>query len=284
MAVGCGLGSSDEVSRGEFSSELVHAVCDTVSYCCEDAALEFDPRSCRDSLTISYGGPLQAPGVKYDAVRAADCIDQSRRLTEGCQQLDSFTCSSVFTGTVPPGGACSTSYQCDPGPTGFAVCGNEGVCVLPARGLIGQPCSYSCLVGNGRPDCRSVYSGPAPSQSACFDQDGLFCFLPPEGAASCQPLAADCRQHPPGETPCPAGTLCDANTGGCTPAVPLGGNCTAAKCGDDGWCANPGVCAAKFPVAARCDDSVQCSSGRCYGGFCKMFSPAAAAMCRGPLP
>ena len=53
-----------------------------------------------------------------------------------------------------------------------------------------------------------------------------------------------------------------------------------AKCATDGYCAN-NVCYPRQPITAPCRDGIECQSNRCNGGFCTMFSAAAAAMCAG---
>ena len=277
----CNLGE-EEVARNDFTAELVHAVCDTVPACCRNAELQFEPLHCRELTLRPLGGQLNAPAVHYDAEEGAKCIEMAHNLSARCEEVPDNICAKAFRGLVPPGGQCLTSYECDPGPMGLAVCSPEGVCVLPARGVIGQPCSYTCQSGAPRSNCKSVYGSMGPAQTACFEDEALYCYLPPgEGPATCQP-AVDCRQRLDPEHTCPVGGYCDQATGNCVGFSPVGGPCgpSGGRCNDAAFC-NGTMCVPKQPVTARCELPEHCSSGRCSGGFCTLFSTAAAAMCRG---
>jgi len=277
----CGSGDS-EVGESSFSVELVHAVCDTVVNCCNDAELGFNATTCKQTVLGQFGDRSTSTGVRYDATEAANCVESSRRLSASCVTIPPTVCSNVFRGLLPPGSPCQESYQCDPGPQGYGVCGTTGVCEWPARGTVGALCAYSCRSGPQRAECRNVYGGPPPVQTTCFEDDGLFCFVNPggQGDATCQPISADCRQRMDKDKACPPGGYCDGASGVCLPYAPVGGSCAAAQCVPEGFCAN-GVCYPKQPVPAACTDRVQCLSDRCNGGFCTMYSAAAVVMCAG---
>lgn len=276
----CNLGADEEVARNDFTAELVHAVCDTVPTCCRNAELQFDPLSCREQLMRPFGGKLNAPAVRYDAEAAAKCIETAHFLSSQCQEIPQTVCATAFRGVVPPGAPCQSSFECDPGAAGHAVCGPDGLCMIPARGIVAQPCSYTCRAG-APVDCKNVYGTMGAAPTACFEEDGLVCFLPNgEGVATCQPLNLDCRQRLVAEQACPGG-YCDQGSGACLAYIPVGGSCAAGgRCSNDSFCYG-GFCQPKLPITARCDEAVQCASGRCSGGFCTTYSSAAAAMCRG---
>jgi hypothetical protein len=279
----CNLGAEEEVARNDFTAELVHAVCDTVPTCCRHAELQFDPLNCREVMLRPFGGQLNAPAVSYDAEAGAKCIEAAHVLSERCEEVPASLCATAFRGLVPPGGACRSTFECTPGPMGLAVCSPEGICTLPARGVVGQPCAYTCKAGGDRAECKSIYAAMGPAQTACFEDEGLFCFVPVgEGAATCQPFNLDCRQRLDPAHACPPGGFCDLNSGGCIAFAPIGGPCATGGglCGDDAFCA-AGICRPKQPITARCEAPEQCASGRCSSGFCTMYSAAAAAMCRG---
>jgi hypothetical protein len=279
---GCGMGGSDDIARGDFEAQLVHATCDTAVPCCDQAALGYDPPTCRTAVLNDFGNKIRNAALGYDADAASTCIDAYRQLASKCQAPQYAFCAGVFPGQVPLGGPCNSPAECDPGPNGFATCSVDHICIQPPRGAANMPCSFTCRVYDGRSDCTTPYASAGNVQTVCFENDGLICYLPPggQGQATCQPVQIDCRQRIDKTTACGPGTYCDEDTGACAQEIPLGGNCAVAKCTDDTFCFN-GVCQPRAPVAAPCSDNPQCLSGRCSAGYCRELSPAAAVMCKG---
>jgi hypothetical protein len=62
---------------------------------------------------------------------------------------------------------------------------------------------------------------------------------------------------------CAAGFYCDGNN--CIQAKATGDACVnGVECGDMGFCAPDGVCAARFPVGMACTTNEECASSVCY--------------------
>ena len=275
---GCGDGQ-DHVRQEEFQSEIVHALCDSVQQCCTMADRGFDAVHCRQTVIQQFVVPLTDTSLLYDSAQAGRCVRAVTEAAQACQSVDVSTCFDAFIGSLPPGSQCRTSFECAPGVNGYAVCGQDGLCAQPARGVLGQPCAYSCIEDGGMPRCRSVFYGVAAStQAACHSQDGLVCVASNSGVGTCQAVALDCKQNP--DHSCAPGQFCDMATSKCYTPVPVGGACSpgVAICGSEGYCAS-GICYPVKPNAQMCTADVECASGKCEVGFCVVYSKAAADWC-----
>jgi hypothetical protein len=279
VLAGCGDPNGGHVQQDEFQSKIVHALCDSVQNCCRQANRGFDAVHCRQTVIQQFVVPLTDTSLLYDSAQAGRCVNAVTQAAQACQSVDVTTCFDAFIGNLPPGSACRTSFECAPGPSGYAVCGQDGTCSQPPRGVPGQSCAYSCIEDGGMPKCRSVFYGVAAvTQAACHSQDGLVCVAGTTGTGTCQPLWADCKQNP--AQSCPAGQFCDVATSKCFMPTPVGGACSpgVALCGSDGYCAG-GLCYAVRPNATVCDNDIECASGKCETGFCVVYSKAASEWC-----
>jgi hypothetical protein len=277
VIVGCNSGDGS-VDQGEFQSQIIHALCDSVQQCCTTAERGFDPDNCRQRVITQFIGPLSDTTLIYDRAQAGRCIQAVSNAAQACNSVDVTTCFDAFIGNLPPGAQCSSSFECASGPDGFAVCDQNNICAQPVRGVAGQPCSFTCIENGGMPRCHNIlYGGGASAdQAACHSNNGLACVLPASGPATCQNAAVDCKQNP--TSACPPPMLCNVDLGQCYTPVPVGGSCAAAPCGSDGWCAQ-GICYPVKPNAATCATDVECQSGKCEKTFCVQYSKAAADWC-----
>ncbi|HEX4339093.1 MAG TPA: hypothetical protein VH062_24465 [Polyangiaceae bacterium] len=273
----CAGKDAPSVDQNQLQTELVHALCDSVQSCCTSAERQFDPVHCRTTVIQQFVVPLSDTTLIYDSVQAGRCIQAITAAAQSCSSVDISTCYDAFQGKFLVGAACQSSFECDQGPFGFAVCNASNVCEQPPRGTLGQPCTYTCIEGAGLPHCKSVFYGLASGDAAaCHSGDGLVCVANAMGTATCEPLSADCKQNPTAS--CPAGQECNLTSGQCFVPVPVGQSCATALCGADGYCTG-GIC---YPVkanAAVCVQDVECASGKCDRGFCVTFSQAAAEWC-----
>jgi hypothetical protein len=278
LLAGCG-DSDSHVQQGEFQSKIVHALCDNVQNCCRAAGRGFDALNCHRTVVQTFVVPLTDTSLLYDSKQAGGCVQAVTQAAQACQSVDVSTCYDAFVGMLPPGSACRTSFECAAGPSGYAVCGSDGTCAQPPRGMPGQACAYTCIDDGGTPHCRSVFYGvSAATQAACHTQDGLVCIAGSNGVGTCQPAALDCKQNP--EQSCPAGQMCDVESSRCYTPVAVGGACApgVAICGPGGYCA-AGLCYPSRPNASMCTVDVECASGKCEKGFCVVYSKAAADWC-----
>jgi hypothetical protein len=224
---------------------------------------------------------IQDPLLAYDANQAGACVDEMKESVQGCQALDYSPCLAAFSGDRAPGATCSQALDCAPGPWGQAVCTQDGHCLQPARGVLNQPCGYSCIDSRTGMTCEGIYqAGDALNQVGCHSWDGLFCSV--NAGGTCQPRATDCRSMP--DVPCPGGGTCDLATGTCMPPVPMGAPCpTMDECGDNAYCGD-GVCQPLKPLHSLCAVNEECDTHRCIKGICSPFSKVAAALCYDPAP
>ena len=278
-ASGCAGSDPSHVQQDQFQAQIIHALCDSVLACCTAAHRGFDPVHCRQTVVQEFVVPLSDTTLLYDSAQAGRCVQAVTAAAQACQSVDITTCYDAFIGNIPPGSPCKSSFECEPGPDAFAVCGPDNLCAQPRRGALGDPCAFSCIEDGVMAHCHSIFYGPqSGSSAACHSANGLVCVETAMGSANCEPLSADCRQNPTQACP-PTAPACNLMTGQCFVPVPLGGACTAtAPCSSDGYCA-AGIC---YPVKANaipCAQDVECASGKCDHGFCVVYSQAAATWC-----
>jgi hypothetical protein len=268
------------VPRERLQTELVHALCDNVKSCCTAVGRAFDVPGCFRQINQHYVVPLSSSMTAYDPVEAGRCVRAVSLAAEACAAVDATTCFDAFVGTVAAGGACQSSFDCAPGPGGYAVCPQDGHCVQVARGVLGAGCAFTCIDREGgSPACKNSYGVSNTVAVACHSNDGLVCITAANGTATCRPSSTDCKQNP--TVSCAAGQTCDLVTGTCYTPAKLGASCAATPCDRAAYCSG-GVCVAVEPVGAACASDAECASAKCESGSCVAYSPAAASWC-GPL-
>jgi hypothetical protein len=270
------------VNRDQLLSDLVSAVCTSVTGCCSQASLELDDQKCYNDVVGRMGLTIQDPLLAYDENQAGDCLDQMKASVEACQTVDYSPCLAAFSGNRPPGATCSQALDCAAGQYGNVVCTSDGHCLQPQRGAPGQPCSYSCIDSAAGASCENIYQGggdPA-NQVSCHSWDNLYCSSRASG--TCQPIGSDCRELP--NNTCPDGLSCDLSSGACVAPIPVGAPCPQMTgCGSAAYC-NNGTCTPVKPLHSLCAIDDECSSHRCVKGVCTPMSPVAAALCYDPAP
>lgn len=235
---GCGGSSTSSgtpVSAADFPARFASAWCALMKGCCLEAGGTNDP-ACEAGLVAEMtelGNDAVADGATWDAGHAGQCLDLVRAAS--CAATDTAkllalvdVCADMWTGTVPPGGACRTYESCArPAPIGNARAGAScanSVCVQ----VVGQPVGAAC--NNAGMPCD-------PLQGAC--SAGMCVALPADGAActgSCR-LGSRCT----GGVCAPllaAGATCAVNSD-CASDKCSGGKCASALAAMDDYCALP---------------------------------------------
>ena len=199
-----------------------------------------DPATCRTTVTSwqSFG---------FDPSLTSACLTAMKQAAAGtgfCTTLGSAMapCDAVFaavpsSGSVPPGGTCTSYNDCASASGGVAVClppasstnSQAGACRQVLRGLAGDsPCSNEEYDGI----TATEGAGPLPNVSySCHDFDGVYCDF---ATHACEPFGA-------------VGQACDPNGDDCGPYE----WCQIAGYGADGGVASQ--CAADLEAGAPCD-------------------------------
>ena len=288
---GNGGNGANDISLANYEAEFRAALCHYLVLCerMPDQATCIASTNIEESVSFfpTMQVDVAAGRVMFDAQAARACIDGFKGL-RSCTQLDiapvfeqlQDTCAAVFSGTVPPGGACFFDEEC----TGRDRCSRscttpgccEGTCVptpppYPAGGDCSQmPQEWSCAAGT------SCVTDPQTQARICAP------FLAP--GASCRLVAGECpapylcRTVPPGDQsvctpPVERGQSCggvgdvffcndlrdNCNVEGstCTAAIPVGGACPAGGCVGYASCVGS-TCVAQGGPGAGCGTADDC--------------------------
>jgi hypothetical protein len=128
-----------------------------------------------------------------------------------------------------------------------------GICKVPPRGKLGDPCFQTCAPGQ---NCSSTYSTdfPDPPLALCYESDGLFCSR----------AAVDAR---------------------CAPLPAVGDACsTTDGCGSTLFCGSASVCSERQAAGAPCLQNSECAKGLgCVNAACAPVPIANDKTCSGNL-
>jgi hypothetical protein len=194
-------------------------------------------------------------------------------------------CARVFRGTVAPGSACAVWDECADGYCDTtAAC--QGTCV--AYRAAGETCAPTDLCAPGLAcDSDGTGTCVAPSYPGLGEPcgrfwpgcaPGLFC---DGGTCAAQVASGSCLA---GDLVCAAGTTCvrdsylNPTRAECVPFATVGEACGAwtGVCSFGAWCdASSGTCAAAPPLGGSCGGAVTCLPGA--------FCDTAAGACRAAL-
>jgi hypothetical protein len=246
----------------------------------------------------------RAGRLKYDGARARACLDALSKLSCAAGSLAQFdghlACEGAIEGTVPAGGACLESSECEDGgrcnksacPADQACC--EGVCEPRRRAGSRAPCASSsecsagehCQEGEAGRTCQPPIARGEPCTGLDTCVVGTSCRGAP-GRRTCAPLAKD------GE-PCESladcaslGSHCAAGEKVCRPRASVGapcshpGGCVGLTACVNGRCENlpaPGEACTERSDDPALAPSTGCTIGRCENGQCTV--PAAPPACR----
>lgn len=241
---------------------------------------EYDTRRARDAVA--------AGRLLYDPDAAGRCVADTASAHCLASPFSADACAAMWTGAVPPGGACTSAFECAGGaPCERRVCDAQccaGTCGAappppeppPAPAALGEPCS-------GHDDCGvGAYCDLSRRCAAMPDAPGEPCLIGcAVGDLYCDVVALECRRYagrgepcdPDGRTapPCdPAWAYCD---GVCRDRPAAGQPCDPRerRCVASAWCdGDPGVCRARGGAGAPCERSDQCTVA-CDGAHCVAY-------------
>ena len=282
---------TDPIPFSQFETSDEQAICHTDVLCGDFP----DQASCLASIQVAphhydtLGQDIASGRVIYDGDKARACFEKVN--ASSCNRLGfpvikwDPTCTTIFTGTVAPGGACFFAEECAGGscqPTDTSCAGSAqccaGTCVaLPPSVPSGSPCpslpavcaSRVCVIDpSGTATCRTpVELGePCNLETACAngsycDPGTSICKAPGGSGAACNP-ALDSED-------CDFPYACDAATSVCTPPLPVGAACdpSTGGCIEYASCdATTNTCVERPQVGAACDPT---GAGlACLGGTC----------------
>jgi hypothetical protein len=273
-----------------------------------------DSATCLASTTIESGqieADIAAGMVVYDGAAAAVCLTWiAQNLSPTCRtseqpRFQPPLCSTIFTGTVPEGGACLTSGECVSDDCDRPGCGSDSCCqgtciasTIRPNGTVpvGAACTSrsSCVMGaycnvSGNPPlCTALKTA---GQACQLDEEcpaGMGCVLTASDAGATHTCAMPADENAPcaGNDSCDLrGDYCDPTTMRCAPRVPVGGACITGgdSCVSYAGCDNATAKCVKQPHAG---DSCSLTSFPCVGslecvaGHCAL--PAPAIVCATP--
>lgn len=279
-----GGGAATPIPLDEIAKTVAETFCGELGPCCAAAGYAYDRAACEALLRSTYEQNLVAPArggkVKYDASLAGSCVARAREALRACQVPDVDECERMFSGTVPHGGACADSAECEAPAGGDAFCDDSegaGTCVSSPRGKAGDACDTTCTENGNVTSCSGSGGGggepPTGPVAECYTNDGVVCG--PEG--KCKALA-------PAGGACTDGVECEGRArcvdGTCGAPSAEGGACSYRdeECAGGLYCRD-GTCAKELPLGSDCEDFVDvCAGGTCDEGKCVTGSDLVSSM------
>lgn len=250
LTTGCD-GTGAPIPFAQLQSSIDQAACRVDVVLCGDFPDQATCLASRQDVPRYYdtlGQDIDAGRVVYDGGKARACVDTLNSLSY-CSRIGPSTlssdpnCTSIFSGTVVPGGACFFDEECV-----GAYCEPNDTSCQPSA----QCCPGTCL----------VVPPPVPAGGACPQLPGTcasrVCVIDPSGTATCRDtvgLGASCL----GEVPCGPRLYCDPLTALCQAPAATGGAClpelASQDCGgtNDRCDATTSVCTPLLPLGAVCD-------------------------------
>jgi hypothetical protein len=269
-SVGCGRAEEEgPTSVEDFAGAVAQTFCDSLGECCEQANESFDGAACRGEAQATLLAILtQNEKMAFDKAAARACLDQLKR-SAVCGEADDTddalsACEEVLVGTVPVGGSCGESDECQPDGSSQVGCeldedASNGVCTVRetvpvTRGRLGEACDITCDGDECSVDAAPGLGGEPADYVACFVKDGLHCPFAPE--ATCQPLAAVGKPCDDSDS-CVRGAYCDFTNQLCAKPQANGARCDERRDCVSRHCdytdgENAGTCAEPTVSASEC--------------------------------
>lgn len=135
------------------------------------------------AIIANYQDSLDKGRIKYDAVKAAECMAAAKSDCSSIYSLsifgnDSAACKATFVGLVPDGGGCLTNYECASPKTwctGIGPNGELGKCMTWAKA--GEECLDEAICDDGlvclyQPSGKYVCAAPLPTGQPCTGNSG----------------------------------------------------------------------------------------------------------------
>ena len=252
FAAACGGKSDGDDDEGptfleepSFRQLFASQLCSMIANCCNRISAPINETNCRLQATEAVN-ELTEDGVVYDGAAAAACLNAYTSALQHCAvpgEGSLGACDVVYVGTIPPGGACTTSAQCagrdaycEPDLSGGQVCVDYSSTAVPLEPAVqGEACAGSC---SGSPDgadsepCLAVGPGPNSTSKVCYESDGLYCDFTTQACVPSPGLGELCSYY------CATGLYCDFTSGQCATALADGQpceyyeECSSRRCGD----------------------------------------------------
>jgi hypothetical protein len=285
----CGSHDEPPVLIDDLAGQIADALCNNIGPCCQQAGFPHDPAQCHALAEAKYRVTIEQrrynPNIVFDRDAARGCVDAYETAAKSCDDGEreiGHNCRYVFAGTLQPGQACTSSYECVP----HAVCeladsgGMECKWSPSAQhGKLGDRCAWTCTEDARRIECLGLVRGG--SGTSCFTNDGIYC----DDATAVCAAALDIGQPCDGIVPCAGGdAFCDnlicANkraTGSCRPERD--------DCVVTSYCElSAQQCTARKSRGAACTANNECRfTDACTGGTCGPQTIATPSVCRGDI-
>ena len=250
VAAACGTDDDDD-DGASASSEDVEAYfdafaetyCRGVAPCCEATGVSHDVATCRSLLTPFF---FDLDGIKFDKKAAQQCLDELATTASSCPVGDEpAVCSRVLTGSVPPGGDCTYAFQCAPRPGKVDCSVTQGICREQVPAQHGQECSTE--------------SGPQWTSCYTDDDENFYCDL---DTTICRPKSGVGEPCGKWTGSCPVETACSEDKL-CLSRVPVGGDCSSARCVLEAYCDAANVCQPDRKPGEPCESGDECPGDNC---------------------
>lgn len=169
--------TSGPVPLERFCDTYAATLCDLYLPCCPSPDRATCLAETHDECSSLVGEGRAHPGAVYDPVGAQYCVAKMRTLLVGCDLADGFggpkyacTAQSIYHGTVPLGGACTSWVDCANGdsyPT-RAYC-QDNKCVATRSIALGGACNGegSCVDGAWCSTVEGVCKATVPLGGGC---------------------------------------------------------------------------------------------------------------------
>ena len=262
-------GHAGPVPFDQVTNEFANTSCAGFGTCCQSKGFAFDSSACIANLQQVDLSALCAPPHVYDAQAAGECLADMQAVLGSCGELSQLSpaCGRMCTGTVAPGGTCTTIFDCAASSVGTPACliqladnSAPNACIVNVHAHAGDACNQTCVDSQNGGGLVCSGAPGSSTQLECYASDGLYCA--PDRA--CRPLVAPgggCADQPA----CQAGSYCDLTSSTCVPHVATGAPCPKqVECGTTDYCDDNNTCAPKKAAGAACSGFLgECQQGRC---------------------
>lgn len=300
FAISCG-GSSESsktnppVAKNDFSTNFANAYCEGIKGCCTASGITSDTANCKTLLTSQMNAALErfdGKKITFNDAVAGQCIDAYRSAVTACTDLDAAdnietVCKGVFVGTVPLGGDCSISNECQQDGTQDITC-DAGVCTVVdyssnsdyAHAKLGEPCSSTCESDSRNSTSCGTYATNSNSsvKATCWVNEGLVC-----GSSFTCVAVPNLGQDCSGSSFCSSGAYCSNSV--CVAQIATGSCSYSSKaCASSSYCDyDTNQCTPKKAKGDPCNSDEECVGGDCLDDHCRDWSMATASSCSGLL-
>jgi hypothetical protein len=259
----CGGGSAGT------KEDFIASYCDKLSPCCEQAGLPSNGAQCKQFLGLFATGT-------YDPKAGEACLAAIDASSTFCDDGNAPECQGVFSsasGSVKPGGECSSTSDCAPSAEGTVDCafafsssgGQIQKCQVQIDGKAGDsPC-----VGTKDGNTTSFISAQdvAPKGYICDVANKLFCDQDTTKCTATRAVGDACTGS---ASECGADAFCDFASQKCAARLAAGSPCSGSdSCKSGTYCDfDTMTCTTSIPDGSACTSGEKCLSNSCVNGKC----------------